>query len=159
MARDPNRRREENAPAVTNLFVVCLVYQVSLTAEPSISSSEATGSNKSIVICLTPNSRYLPMHLRGELAGLGLLFLVVVYHQISRWNQPIIRARCHRFEGDLSARWSTPFVVSFSVWGFQPRCISSGVATASTTPSATVPWNCMTTRTDLATGIAFHLFM
>ena len=43
--------------------------------------------------------------------------------------------------------------------GFPPRCISSGVATARTTPSATVPWNCMTTRTALATGIAFHLFM
>jgi hypothetical protein len=48
------------------------------TAEPSISSSEATGSNKSIVIFLTPNSRHLPMHLCRELAGLGLLFLVVV---------------------------------------------------------------------------------
>ena len=105
MARDPDRRREEIAPTVTNSFVVCLVslvYPVSLTAEPSISSSEATGSNKSKVIFPTPNSRHLPMHLRSELAGLGLLFLVVVYQKISRWNQPIIRALCLRFEGDLS---------------------------------------------------------
>lgn len=58
MARDPNRRREEIASIVTNSFVVylvSLVYPVSLTAEPSISSSEATGSNKSIVM-LEPES-------------------------------------------------------------------------------------------------------
>ena len=115
MARNSYRGCEEGAPTVTNSFVVylvhlvSLVYPVSLTAEPSISSSEATGSNKSIVICLTPNSRHLPMHLRGELAGLGLLFLVVVYHQLSRRNQPIIRVRCYRFEGDLSG----PLVYAF----------------------------------------------
>ena len=51
----------------------------------------------------------LPMHLRRELAGLGLLFLVVVYQQISRGNQPSIRAGRHRFEGDLSS----PLVYAF----------------------------------------------
>jgi hypothetical protein len=44
MARDPDRSCKEVAPTVTNSFVVylvhlvSLVYQVSLTAEPTISS-------------------------------------------------------------------------------------------------------------------------
>jgi hypothetical protein len=74
-----------------------------------------------------------------------------------RW--PRVDCNLSPADGGYGIGVSTTFVVSFCVGGAAIWCISSGVATAMTTTSATAPWNCMTTRTALATGIAFHLFM
>jgi hypothetical protein len=62
--RDPDRGHEEGAPTVTNPAMGERIretreegWQGGKTAEPSISSSEATGSNKSIVV---PNLYTIP---------------------------------------------------------------------------------------------------